>query len=146
MSDMPVYQSTNNIKNSSEHVLSQPFSISLESEGVVYRIKIFPGFIFDGASIPRALWRLCGHPFTSPRIAAALIHDWLYASHFCDRELADKIYRDIQKMLGIGVIARNTEYFVLRLFGRAAWNSHDSFSQETARPYGEFIIEGGSYV
>ena len=32
----------------------------------------------DGASIPRFLWRVCGHPLQAPRVYAATLHDWLY--------------------------------------------------------------------
>ena len=60
-------------------------------DGRVFRIRVRNGFVYDGASIPRLLWRLCGHPLEAPRIAAALAHDWLYSSHVCDRETADAI-------------------------------------------------------
>ena len=36
------------------------------------------GTTTDGASIPRFLWRICGHPYQVPRAYAALLHDWLY--------------------------------------------------------------------
>ena len=37
------------------------------------------GTTTDGASIPRFLWRVCGHPLEAPRVYAAMLHDWLYA-------------------------------------------------------------------
>ena len=119
---MPDYHGTGNQYNWNEHQTSKDWSVTVSVGGYTYRIFINSGFIFDGASIPRALWRLCGHPFTCPRVAAALAHDWLYASHVVDRETADKIYRELQKVLGIGFFSRNTEYYTLRLFGGAAWN------------------------
>lgn len=132
---MPDYHGTGNIDNWNEHQTSKDWSVSVAVDGTLYHIYIKAGFIFDGASIPRALWRLCGHPFTCPRVAAALAHDWLYASHAVDRELSDKIYRELQKVLGIGFFSRNTEYYTLRLFGGAAWKSHDD-STHIANQFG----------
>ena len=37
------------------------------------------GFETDGASIPRFLWRICGHPMEAPRLYLAIIHDWFYS-------------------------------------------------------------------
>ena len=43
-----------------------------------YRFTVPAGATTDGASIPRFLWRVCGHPLESPRLYAALLHDWIY--------------------------------------------------------------------
>ena len=79
------------------------------------------GFTFDGASIPRFLWRLCGSPYDAPRVIAALAHDFLYSVHVCDRKTADAIYRDMQITLGIAGWKARVEYAALRIFGSAAW-------------------------
>lgn len=55
-------------------------------------LRIMAGFVTDGASIPRFLWRVCGHPFSPYAVAPALAHDALYRSRLlpraeCDREL-----------------------------------------------------------
>lgn len=73
----------------------------------------------DGASIPRCLWRICGHPLQVPRVYAALVHDWLYGSAFADvpREKADEIYRELQIAFGIPAWKAWTEWAALRLFG-----------------------------
>ena len=44
-------------------------------DGRRFALIVREGFTFDGASIPRALWRICGHPLEVPRVAAALAHD-----------------------------------------------------------------------
>ena len=141
---MPDYHSTGNPKNKNEHEISKRWRVEVVVDGFKYAISIKAGFLFDGASIPRALWRVCGHPFTSPRVAAALAHDWLYASHVVDRETADKIYRELQKVLGIGCFSRNTEYYTLRLFGGAAWRSHND-TIDVARVFGEINYSFISY-
>lgn len=133
---MPDYHGTGNEDNENEKEVSKEWSVAVCLDGFIYEINIRAGFKWDGASIPRALWRLCGHPFTCPREAAALAHDWLYASHAVDRETADKIYRELQKILGINIISRNVEYYTLRIFGGVAWRSHNN-TTEDALTYGE---------
>jgi len=110
-------------------------------DGTVYRIEIRAGFEFDGCSIPRGLWRLCGHPCEVPRVAAALAHDFLYRTHLCDRATADAIFRQICADVGIGCIRRNVEYSALRAFGYFAWKGHDAEDQDAARRVGVFSIE-----
>lgn len=105
-------------------------------DGRVFVISINDGFAFDGASIPRALWRVCGHPQEIPRLAAALAHDWLYRAHVCSRETADMIYREISRMLGISAIQYCTEYRTLRWFGGKAWESWGVYDQHAARSIG----------
>lgn len=109
-------------------------------DGREFRIVVEKGFVFDGASIPRLLWRLCGHPLEVPRIAAALAHDWLYASHAVDRATADAIYREICRMVGIGWLRRGVEYGALRLFGDAAFRAHGPNDQYSANQLGSLEI------
>lgn len=78
----------------------------------------------DGASIPRALWRLCGHPLQAPRVYAALVHDYLYGGggpSCVTRADADAIYRELLVALGWGSFRAAVEYYALRLFGSAHW-------------------------
>ena len=110
-------------------------------DGRVFYIEVKAGFVFDGASIPRALWRLCGHPLEAPRIAAALAHDWIYASRACARADADAIYREICRMVGIAWICRTTEYEVLRWFGWIAWNGHTLNERCFALTHGAIELE-----
>lgn len=133
---MPDYHGTANEDNENEKQLSKHWTVSVTVDSFKFDIYIFAGFKFDGASIPRVLWRLCGHPFTCPREAAALAHDWLYASHAVDRETADKIYRELQKVLGINIISRNVEYWTLRVFGGFAWKSKSTAEIHDANYFG----------
>ncbi len=80
------------------------------------------GFKTDGASIPRFLWRLCGHPMTTRRFPVAVLHDWLYEADLgLTRQQVDEIYRDGLRALGYGKLTANTEYYALRLFGGSRW-------------------------
>ena len=111
-------------------------------DGRVFKVTVRAGFIFDGASIPRAVWRLCGHPLEAPRVAAALAHDLLYALKVCERKTADMVYREICRMVGIGKVCRNVEYAALRACGWVAWNGHTEKDRDFAREHGAFVLEG----
>ena len=77
----------------------------------------------DGASIPRWLWFVCGHPLQVPRLYAALIHDYLYSGGDPEatRKDADELYRDIQIALGVPKWKAKIEYWALRAFGWRHW-------------------------
>jgi hypothetical protein len=87
-------------------------------------IKLPAGFSTDGASIPRFLWRVCGSPLDTPRLFAALVHDYLYRTGgtSADRKRADTIYREMQKKLGISAWKAGLEYYALRAFGGSSFN------------------------
>lgn len=110
-------------------------------DGRIFYIEVKAGFVFDGASIPRALWRLCGHPLEAPRIAAALAHDWIYAAMACDRADADAIYREICRLVGIAWVCRTTEYKVVRWFGWIAWRGHTMDERCFALTHGALELE-----
>ena len=110
-------------------------------DGRALHIDVRAGFEFDGASIPRFLWRVCGHPLEAPRIAAALAHDWIYAARACARSDADMIYRAICKMVGIPALCYNTEYVVLWSCGWIAWRGHTIDERCFALTHGAIELE-----
>ena len=87
-----------------------------------YTFTIPKGFVTDGASIPRFLWRVCGHPLESPRIYAAVVHDWLYSTGRVTRAEADEIYRALLIAYGVGSFRAYVEYYALRAFGGSHYN------------------------
>jgi hypothetical protein len=105
--------------------LIEPYHVTIGlDDGNVYAFWIKAGFEFDGASIPRFLWRLCGHPLEAPRIAAALVHDWLYRAQLTNRETADDIFNALCKEVGMSAWRTGPEWAALRAFGWAAWNNN----------------------
>ena len=88
----------------------------------------------DGASIPRFLWRVCGHPLMAPRVYAAMLHDWLYdgvnptvdmgGAHPSDvsRKEADQCYWALLRHFGVAAWRAKLEYLALRLFGGSHYN------------------------
>ena len=101
---------------------SVPFELPDGRRG---RVTVYAGFVTDGASVPRMAWFLAGHPMESPRIIAALAHDWLYASHATDRKTSDEIYAAILRAVGRASWRVAVEYAALRRFGESAWHGHD---------------------
>lgn len=80
----------------------------------------------DGASIPRALWAVCGHPLQAPRVYAAVVHDWLYGGggpSCMTRAEADAVYRDLLVDYGWGRAKAWIEWTALRMFGRSHWTN-----------------------
>lgn len=105
--------------------LLAPYHVKIGlGDGNVYSFWIKSGFEFDGASIPRFLWRLCGHPLEVPRIAAALVHDWLYRAQLTDRATADDIFNAICKEVGMPWWRTGPEWAALKAFGWAAWRAN----------------------
>ncbi len=109
-----------------------------------FRFTVPAGTRTDGASIPRFLWRLCGHPLQAPRVYAAVLHDWLYGDfepnaaqihdsrYFCyalpsdlTRREADECYYALLRHFGIAAWRANIEYSVLRLFGARHYKGKD---------------------
>lgn len=113
-------------------IIRLPISTLGETEAVlvepwtIYRVEEYFDFVIpadtttDGASIPRLLWRVCGHPLQAPRVYAALAHDWLYRNAWrigITRKEADRIYRALLRHFGVGAFAAGVEYYALRMFG-----------------------------
>lgn len=127
-------------------IIRLPISTMGESEAVLmedWHIDEVNGFRFvvpagtrtDGASIPRFLWRLCGHPLMAPRVYAALLHDWLYGrgeptdlsdacTWPCDlsRQECDECYRALLRHFGVPAWVAAIEYYAVRFFGARHYN------------------------
>ena len=122
--------------------LLEPYTLSIDLEGKRYTFWIREGFEFDGASIPRLLWRLCGHPLEAPRIAAALIHDWLYRAQVTERGIADDIFNAVCKAVGMSAWRTGPEWAALRACGWVAWNGNHEWNKiAAARELGVLNIE-----
>ena len=97
-------------------------------------LLIRAGFIFDGASIPRWLWSLIGHPFDPNWCAAALIHDALYAGELRSRKLCDKeLLHVMRRTSKIGHDNARKFFIAVDLFGGGVWRAHTPKSIFDAR-------------
>ena len=101
-------------------VLLQDYIYSING----YDIKVFRGFITDGASVPKSLQWLY-NPF-GKYIKAAVIHDYLYSTYNntgINRTLSDKIFRHIMKETGVDSRIVRKFYAAVKYFGATSWKT-----------------------
>lgn len=99
-------------------VLMQDYVYSING----YDIKVFRGFITDGASVPKSLQWLY-NPY-GKYINAAVVHDYLYSTYNntgINRTLADKIFRHIMKETGVDNRTVRRFYAAVKYFGETSW-------------------------
>ena len=99
-------------------ILMQDYIYSING----YDIKVFKGFVTDGASVLHSLQWLY-NPF-GKYIKAAVIHDYLYSVYNntgINRTLADKIFNFIMKETGVDNRTRRKFYMAVKYFGETSW-------------------------
>ena len=99
-------------------------------------IQVNPGFDFDGASIPRALWSVVGSPMTDGYQRAGCLHDALYASEYFPRGICDKLFLEAMKSDGVSYVKRTAMYNAVRMFGWTVWKGH---KKEEVDAYRKFV-------
>lgn len=103
-----------------------------------WHVRIYPRFIFDGASIPWWGWSaLRLTPMDAKLQAPALIHDWFFTSQVLERLTVDQIFYEDLKRQGIGWTRRNIMYRAVRTGGGRVWNRHTPESIAVGRSFGE---------
>lgn len=89
-------------------------------------VTVPAGFLTDLASIPPQFWdRATPDGIWS---AAAIVHDWRYASHSTSRLAADLEFRNNLINAGVGPKGVRLMFGAVRLFGGAAWRAHMAWS------------------
>jgi len=83
----------------------------------VFAVSVPSGFETDFASIPRFFWRL--EPPVGRSCRAAVVHDYLYRSGLASRWMADAVWREGMRELGVHPVKRWVMWAAVRLFGRA---------------------------
>lgn len=82
--------------------------------------KVEKGFVSDGASIPRILWRI-ESPY-GPLLESAVPHDQRYRSITGKRRQADDYFREGMEVVpGLADWKRPVIYQLVRLFGGRGW-------------------------
>lgn len=78
----------------------------------------------DGASIPRILWRVVGHPL-GEYCQAAVLHDYLYQTGKVTRSRADELLYEGMEVLGwVKKWKMRIIYWGVRLGGWLPWRNH----------------------
>jgi len=85
------------------------------------RITIPVGFETDGASIPRALWSVIGHPFNGKHVRAATLHDYLYRTQKFSKAKCDKLFLEAMDADDVSWLRRHLMYWGVKFFGSAAY-------------------------
>lgn len=96
--------------------ITEKFSLSLCGKGYGIYVDVPEGFDTDFASVPRLLWFIY-HP-DGGAAKAAVLHDFMYRKR-CNfsRIIADAVYLDAMRLLGVPFWKRYTMYLGVRLFG-----------------------------
>ena len=110
-------------------------SVIIDDEGET-KIKLLKGFRFyfnrkthyikkdficDGASIPRAFWRIVGHPLEGKYLPGALVHDFCYRTHCVSRSDADYLFYTLLRKYEVSFVKRCAMWLAVRLFGGACY-------------------------
>ncbi len=77
-------------------------------------------FITDGASIPKILWSVVGHPFSKKIRKAAIIHDYIYGNllkYGYNRKDADLLFYDALIVNDVFWIKAKLFYYSVRWLG-----------------------------
>jgi hypothetical protein len=86
-----------------------------------YKFTVSKGYCYDGASIPRAFWRIIGSNTDNKFLIPALVHDVLCENHQYvnyDRKFSTEVFNALLKVSGVYPLKR----FVMK-------NSVDSFQK-----------------
>jgi hypothetical protein len=87
---------------------------------IIEGIHIPAGVEWDGASIPRFLWRVVDSPFQPDLMVASLVHDYLYSQgdkSGYNREEADELFKKLLMANGVGEALAETMYAGVRFGG-----------------------------
>jgi hypothetical protein len=123
------------LKDGTGQILVNEFRWYGTVDGDKCMVMVSPGFIWDGASIPRSFWAIAGSPFTGKYQRAALVHDALYVFKEIfrnkkwepiDRKFADDLFRQI--MIEDGVLENDAKsmWSAVRIGGGHAWKKSSS--------------------
>jgi hypothetical protein len=93
-----------------------------EHEGI--QIFIPEGLVYDGCSIPRAIWSILGGPFGKHSFGG-MVHDHLYFTRMLPRGIADTVFYDILKNSKVNRFKAWLMYKSVSAFGRKAYYTTD---------------------
>ena len=82
-------------------------------------IQIPIGFVTNYASTPRCLWAI--FPPQGKWSKAAVLHDFLYSAKTTSRFMADGMFRDAMRELGVPLWRRVLMFYAVRAFGWINW-------------------------
>lgn len=94
-------------------------------------VTVPPGYISDGASVPRFYW--WRYPPIGLYTRPAIVHDFLYEQGRYSRARCDRVFAEAMEEAGVDAWTRRLFYYQLRLWGWGAWNRHRARQREQDR-------------
>lgn len=90
-----------------------------DAHGISHRVEVPVGYRFDGASIPRLVWSLIGHPFDPTFALAACVHDWycdisVISGDYQTRVIGDAVFFALLARAGVPWWKRSLMYLAVR--------------------------------
>ena len=113
----------------SQWIVWQDMNFSAQKNGdTVANIRVPRGFVTDLASTPRRFWAL--YPPFGKYLSAAILHDYLYWTQICDRNMADDIFYQTMKTSGVDQATQAIFLMVLKSQGELAWQENNAEKQK----------------
>lgn len=113
----------------SQWIVWQDMDFSVEQEGdVIANIRVPRGFVTDLASTPRRFWAV--YPPFGKYLSAAILHDYLYWTQICDRDISDNIFYQTMKSSGVDAATQAIFFMVLKSQGELAWQENNTEKQQ----------------
>ena len=116
-----------NISEKNSYELAAPL-IWQDSLGV---ITIPAGFIYDGASVPRAFSSFVPR-FGGRYDRATALHDYLYTTCFLSRKDSDKLFYQALRSDKVRWIQAKLLYYAVRLFGKKHYKKRGGVNWQSA--------------
>ena len=85
-------------------------------------VTVPAGTVTDLASIPQLIANLA--PKTGRYDRAAVIHDWLYTTGLCAKEVADEVFHEAMLVCGVSPWRAWLMWKAVAWFGGHAWAAH----------------------
>lgn len=95
--------------------------VSFDIAGRVYTVPV--GFVSDGMSVPRFLWRFLSPPIYGATLVPSICHDYAYLKAVCTRRQADAWYYHALRFNGYPRWRCALTYIGVRIFGRSHWRT-----------------------
>jgi len=113
--------------------LEKEFRFYIGKEGSDVWVDVLPGLVFDGGSIPRAVWFIDAP--LGDGAASYCLHDAAYGAEIGTRAFCDDIMLEGLQVLGLGWSRRNIIYSQVWMWGWMAWGRHTRGSIAEARAF-----------
>ena len=94
--------------------------LSAKENGNIYCIRLDRGYTWDGATIPRFLWRIVGSQYNPEFLPASMVHDWLCENKdFIQKDgvrISSDIFRDILILYKVPILKAKIMASAVRIF------------------------------